>query len=296
MTAVDTRSTRVAFFGRVADELTRQDLSPRQFRATLASSARRAVQKEDGYFVFVDLPASPPSYDVDLTGDQFQPRRLSVAAPAVGTTEVIVAGEDELHVIVLRIDLPDRIEFAVLPFVPSVPQGVPVLSSGGAATTLLEPLEGVAIDGAELATIAGVAVDDTVRIVRSSRLLLRPGPYYPFPADTTVAAIHVVESTAGAEPIPGVQLQITQVNGAVVTSTMVAGATLFRTTSIVIGTDAARTALSNARGDAVFYYPSNTPVTALTLSVSKAGYLTQAVSVVVQPQARTSTVVQLVRS
>jgi len=87
-----------------------------------------------------------------------------------------------------------------------------------------------------------------------------------------------------------------------VTPVVVDGVTLFRAdlpptpTPFMIGTLEALGTFTNARGDAVFYYAANTPVTSLTLSVTKTGYVTQTTTVAVTAGARTSSVVQLVRS
>jgi hypothetical protein len=297
VTAVEMRVSRVVLYGRVADELTREDLTPRQYRATITASPRHPVQKEDGWFVFADLPAD--NYTIALAGPHFQRRRLAVTVPAVGSTEIVVPGEDDVQVIANNVVIPDRVEFARLPFVPRVADAAPVLVEGGAPTTLDESLEGVDVEGAVLSSLTGIAAGTALRIVRSSRLVLRPGPYYPFPESTTVVAFRVMDSTSAA-PVFGAQLAITQINGAVLSTSTVGGVTLFRAalppgpTPFMLGTDAARTTLTNERGDAVFYYPPNTPITALTVDITRTGYVTQAVTVVVQPGLRASRIVQLV--
>lgn len=304
MTAVDTRITQVAVFGRAADELTRTDLTPRQFRATV-DYPRAAIQKEDGHFVFADLPASPPNYQVELTGRAYQTRRLTVTNPGGATPlEINPDGEDELQVIATSIN-GNRVSFAALDFLPTISQGAQVIGEGGFATTLAETADGADADGVELTAVAGFAADRVLRVVRSRRLLLRPGPYYAFPEATTVVAIRVVEATINHEPIPDVSIEITAVNGAPVTPVVVAGVTFFRaelpaspapaTLAFLIGTQAARESFTNARGDAVFYYTPTTPVTSLTLDISKTGYVTQTSTVAVQQGERVFSSIQLVR-
>ena len=304
MSAVVVRTSQVAIVGRVADELTRADLNPRRYAASLVNHTRQAVQKEDGYFVFADLPASPPYYEVELVGRQFQTRRLDVTATGTSMVAIDSDGEDELQVIITHIDTTlSRVSFAAVPFTPPIAKNAEVFGEGGVATTLAETLEGADADGAVLASLTGVTVDQALRIVRSPRLLLRPGAYYPFPQSTTVAAIRVVDSLPGSELISGAALEITAVNSAPVASVLVDGVTLFRadlpttpTTPFMIGTRQALGTFTSARGDAVFYYPPTTPVTSLTLSVTKAGYVTQTPTVSVTPGARTASVIQLVRS
>lgn len=305
MIAVETRVSQVAIAGRVADELTREDLNPRRVHASLRNHPRQAVGKEDGYFVFADLPASPPAYEVELTGPQFQARRLTLTVSAGTALEVDLAGEDELQVIITDINS-DRVSFAAIPLVPTIDEGALVLGEGGFSTILDEPIEGVDVDGAELLSTTGLVVGQALRIIRSSRLLMRPGPYYPFPESTTVVALRVVESLPGNAPISDARIQITSVNGASVTSVVIDSVTLFRadlptggtppTTPFMIGTQAARATATNARGDAVFHYSRATPVTSLVVSVSKPGYVSQAQTVTVTPGARSSNRVQLVRS
>jgi hypothetical protein len=304
VTATVIRTSQVAIVGRVADELTRSDLNSRGYSASLRNHRRQAVQKEDGYFVFADLPASPPDYQVELAGRQFQTRRLDVTATGTSAVEIEEDGEDELQVIVTDIDVAlKRVSFATLPFTPSIAKNADVFGEGGVSTTLGESLEGVDADGAVLSSVTGISIDDALRIVRSTRLLLRPGPYYPFPESTTVAAIRVVDSLSGEEPIADAMLEISAVNGAAVAPVLVDGVTLFRaelpptpTTPFMIGTLQALGTFTNARGQAVFYYAPATPVTSLAVSVTKAGYVPQTATVAVTAGARTSSVVQLVRS
>jgi hypothetical protein len=300
MSALESRISQVAIFGRVADELTRADLGARRYQASLRNHRREAVRKHDGWFVFPDLMPSPPDYELELSGREFQGRTFTVSWPGPGPVAVEPAGEDELQIIVTAVN-GDRVSFASIPFLPHIPEAATVLAPGGFSTALAEALAGADIDGAELQAIGPIAVGDVLRIVRSTRVLLRPGPYYPFPENTTVVSIRTVEDTPGAEPVSAAQVRITAVNGTAVSAVVVDGVTLFRAdlpgpVPFLIGTDAARTTFTNVRGDAVFHYAPATPVTALTVSVSKNGYVTQSVIVAVQQADRTFEQVQLVRS
>ncbi len=306
MTPFENRERRLAFFGRAADGFTRQDLSPRRFRATLRNPPRRAAQKEDGHFVFANLTPSPPDYRIDLAGPEFQPRELLVPWPGPGPVEIRPPGEDEIHVVITGVNA-SRVTFASIEFLPPIALGAPVLGEGGFTTTLAAALEGNDVQEAELTSAAGLAAPQILRIVRSNRLVFRPGPYYPFPPGTTQAALRVVENTAGAPPIEDAQVRITAVNAAPVTPVNVGGVTLFQaslptppppgaTTPFLIGTDASRTLRTNARGDAVFYYSPATPVASLTLDVSRPGYVSQTPTIPVQTAERSFQLVSLVRS
>lgn len=302
MIALESRISRVALYGRVADELTRADLGVRRYRASLRNHRRVAVRKHDGWFAFPDLTPSPPGYELELSGREFQERTFTVTWPGPDAAALEPAGEDELQVIVTGVN-GDRVSFASIPYVAPIAEAASVLGPGGFATTLAEELAGADIDGAELDAIGPIAVGSVLRIVRSTRVLLRPGPYYNFSEGTTVVAIRVVEDAPSAAPVQAAQIRITAVDGAALSSVVVHGVTLFRTNlpgppvvAFLIGTDAARTTFTNARGDAVFYYAPVTPATTLTVSVSKTGYVTQSVTVPIQQSDRTFEQVQLVRS
>ncbi|MBS1824065.1 MAG: hypothetical protein JST93_01975 [Acidobacteria bacterium] len=299
------RETRLSLFGRAADELTRIDLNPRRFRAALRNHHRRAIQKEDGNFVFADLTPSVPNYEVELAGTEFLSRTLQLGWPGPGALEIAPPGEDELQVLITLVN-GNRVEFATIPFLPSIATGSAVFGENGFSTTLAAAVEGVDVQEAELAAVAGLAPGQALRIVRSRRVLCRPGPNYAFPAGTTLAALQVVDS-AGAGPLQGAQIRITHVNGAPLTTVNVGGVVLFQaalpappppanTTPFLLGTDAARSIETNTRGNAVFYYQQATPITSLTANVSLASYASQSIAVSVQPGSRTFQIVSLVRS
>jgi hypothetical protein len=300
MNGLDVHAVRVAVHGSVADELTRQSLSPRRFRATLAGGRQEGILKEDGHFVFVDLPASPPDYDIELSGREFQSRTLTASLPAVPPLELQAAGEDELHILVSAIDAgQNRVSFSTVEFVPVIAAGAPVLGPGGFATTLAQDLEGSSVQAADVQAVAGLAVGDPLRIIRSNRLVLRPGPYYPYPEDSTVAAFRVVENTLGEPPLAGAVLQITEVDGVAISTVSAGGLTLFTAnlaTPLMLGPEAARETRTNSRGDAVFYFPANTSATSLTASITLAGYTSQTVTLAVQAQQRRFLAVSLARS
>lgn len=310
MTAVETLIARVRFVGRVADALTRADLVPARYSATLRTHHRRAVQKHDGHFVFADvepLPAGAPGHVIELTSREFQRRRFTLPSTGSAVTEIATDGEDELQVIVTAVT-GNRAEFAPVPFVPVIAAGASVIGQGGFATTLAESLDGVDVDGAELVAAGGLAAGQALRIVRGRRLLLHPGPYYPFPPGTTIAALRVIEAPPAADPLADVPvadavIAITAVDGAAVSSVLVGGVTLFRATlptvpvtPFMIGTVEERRTVSNARGEAIFRFASNVPASALTVSVTKPGYVTATATLTVTAGQRTSRVVSLTRA
>jgi hypothetical protein len=299
-TAVEVRTTRVSFHGRVADELTRQSLSARRFSAALTGHRQRALLKDDGHFVFVNLPASPPPYEIELSGREFQSRTLTASLPAAPPLEVQAPGEDELPVLIAAVDVAQsRVTFSAVTFLPVIRAGATVLGPGAFSTTLAQDLEGSSADEAILQSVAGLAPGDPLRIVRSARLMLRPGPAYPYPAGTTIAAFRVGEATADNPPLPDALLQITTVDAAPLSTVSAGGLTLFTANlgvPLMLGPTAARETRTNSRGEGVFYFPGNTPITSLTVSVALAGYVAQNVTLPIEAQQRRFLSVQLVRS
>ena len=305
MISFETRRSQVCLFGRVADELTRTDLTARAFDARLRNHQREAVRKDDGHFVFTDLTPSPPPFEVELSGRGYQTRSLNASWP--GPNPVAIAGEDELHVIVTNV-VGNTISFAPIAFVPTIEAGSQVFGEAGFTTTLAQDLEGEDVQAADLVGALAALTGTMLRIVRSNRLLLRPGATYPFPDRTTIAAFRVVDSATN-NPLEGALVDITAVNATAIASAAVGGVTLFRAdvpgipppplpppVPVMIGSSAARGALTDERGNAVFYFPEVTPVTSLTVSVSLTGYVTQARTLAVQAGTRSFDLVQLVRS
>lgn len=300
---VDSRSTRVSFFGRFADELSRGDISKGSFQVSLNGSSRKPHLKDDGFFVFSDLRPSPPAYVLKATSSLYQDKSFSAALPANTMVELSFPGEDELIVIVTNVDAgQSRVNFNNIAFLPPISEGAAVHGPVGFSATLAETLEGNDVDFALLSSVAGLNNGDTLRIVRSPRMLLRPGPYYQFPAGTTVLALSVVENTPGAEPVAGAQMQITHVNAQPVNGVNVGGVNLNRAElpgvppiPVMLGPAEAVITRSNTRGHAIFYYPQNSPITALTISISKLGYVTTNVTAAVTAGQRTQQTIPLPR-
>ena len=299
MIVLESRVSTLSVAGRVADELTRADIGPRRFTARLRGNQRSALLKQDGSFAFADV-APPGSYTLELSGPEFQSRELS--AVVIATLVTRFPGEDELHVIVTDLPGGNRVTFAPLAFVPTIPADAAVRGPGAFATTLAEDVEGSTVNGADLQSVAGLAVGDELRIVRSDRLLLRPGPYYRCPAGMTIVALRVRENVTDGAPIADAVIDIDDANGTALTSTTVDGVDLFRAdlppagggaaTPFMFGPRAAIRARTNARGDAVFYYAASTPLTSLTITAT-AGARTATVTASVVAGERTFTDIPL---
>ena len=138
-------------------------------------------------------------------------------------------------------------------------------------------------------------------IVRSPNLLVQPGPYYAFPAETTVVAMHVVENEPDEPAIANATVAVTQVDGAAPVAVTVGTLPLSRFAltaspgaTLVLDADD-RSTTTNDGGHAVFYFSGSTPLTSLTVDVSKAGFQTATVTINVTTKARTFKKVPLTR-
>lgn len=271
-------TTRVSLHGRLADDLTRATVPGRHFQATVTGSTEPALRKEDGHFVFVDLQPSPTSYEIRLDAPGYQRRVVQASISAVGPVEVAFPGEDELIVIVTAVDAVNRrVSFDAVPFLPTIRADSQVFGPAAFNATLDDALEGGDVQFATLSTVAGLALGDLLRIVRSANLIVKPSSYYRFDPDMTLVAIKVVENTADDPPLSDVALAIDQVSAQPLTPVTVGGVVIHTVAlgpvTLPLGPDRAIHATTNARGDAIFYYRPDTPVTSLRVNVTKAGYV-----------------------
>jgi hypothetical protein len=303
----ESRSSRVSFFGRFSDELSRDDIAKGTFQVSLNGSLRTPHFKDDGFFVFSDLKPSPPTYALEATSALYQSKSFSRVLPANTMVELSFPGEDELIVLSTTIDAAqNRVNFANIPFLRPIDQGAAVLGPLGFSAALAVAIEGNDVDFALLDSVVGLNSGDPIRIVRSTRMLLRPGPYYQFPARTTLLALSVVETAPGTEPVGGARIEITQVNGQAVNPVVVGGLSLNRVDvpatvvgdppiPVLLGPAEAVVTRSNTRGHAIFYYQETTPITAVTIAISKAGYVTTTVTEALTPSQRTQQTIPLPR-
>jgi hypothetical protein len=285
MSTFESRTTRVSFFGRVADEPTRRSVQRGSFRVALDHNGREPIYKDDGSFAFTDLAPQPTPYTFTMVGRSYRSRELTASLPTVDPVSLARGGEDELYVSITSVDgIQNRIDFAQIPFLPSIEAGAAVIGPGGFTAALQETIEGENVDFAVLSSIVGLAPGDVVRIVRSDRLLLRAGPYYPFSEPATVLSARFVESSPDAHPVAGVTMTVDQVNGVATTTVSVGGTLLHRVAlpggTVVLGPLDAVETRSNPRGEALLDFPAHLPVNSLRVQVGHPGYvpITQVVS------------------
>lgn len=299
MVSTDQITSRVSFFGRLADEVTRGVVPSSGFSATIDGLGQDALHKDDGYFVFADVPPSATPYTIYIDGAAYQTRTFGAALPADTAVELTAGGEDELFVTVDSVSvLERRINFAAIAFVPTIDAGADVFGPGGLTSMLDEPLEGSAVDFAIVDDANGFAAGNVLRIVRSPRLLLRPGPSYTFPSDATVVAVKTIEDDPDDTPIEGVSVTIDRVNGQPLQTVTIGGVDLAHlpSESLIIGTTAALETLTTARGQAVYHFPSDTTVTELRVALAKSGYVATSATISVAATERMLETVTLQRA
>jgi|SRR5882672_2421011 len=279
MRATETRTSQLSFFGRLADDLTRKVILPPDMIAVLEKDGTPSLKKSDGYFAFADLAPSSAEYRIQVGGTAFQNRTVAKALPSVASIEVTFAGEDELYLTIVDVTAAQsRVTFDPIDAVPPVEAGAVVLGQSGFSATLVETLEGPNLTFAVLSSVAGLAANQLVRIIRSKNLLVRPGPYYSFPAGVTVVALKVVAGDQDGAPIPGARIDISKINGSAGSVVDVAGLNLNvfdlggGPRSALLLDDDDKTATTNERGDAVFYIAGAKSITSVVLTVSKSQF------------------------
>ncbi len=300
----DTFTGTLSFFGRLSDELTREVVLPRDFRVRVAGvgAARAEAQyKSDGYFCLQDLKVAAASYQLEMSSSLYQPRTFLKSLPTPAPVELSYGGEDELYVVVKTVNGGAKtVGFDKIPFLPTVPKGAPVIGQGGFATTMREALEGVDAVTASLDSVAGLLPGQLLRMVRSRSLLAKPGPYYPFPAGTTRVHVKVVQDAPGEEPIGSALLLVQSLESVAVAGTLVDGVEIKTVTlpgpapQLVLGTGRDLETRTDARGQAVLFFPGHWPITTCAVTVSAAGHVTKTVNLTLTAAERTLASVKLV--
>jgi hypothetical protein len=290
MTA-DRVTTRLSFFGRLTDDLTRRMLVPAEMAVSVDEDSRPPLYKDDGHFAFIDLAPSATDYHFRVGGVGYQTRTVAKSLPTTTPVEVTYPGEDELYVSLTAAPNPQhRITFEAVPFVPTIRTGAQVFGQGGFIATLAEALEGQKVTTAVLSASAGLATGQLLRIVRGSSLVLRRAPSATFSNDVTVVAFQVVENVPAEPAIAGATIELTQVNGAGPTAVAVGSLTLRRFTisgtSVLVLDDGGRFTTSDHRGAAVLVLPGDKAVTSVRVAVSRPQFVAAAVTIAVTVKTR----------
>jgi|RhiMetdeSRZDD1v2_1073273.scaffolds.fasta_scaffold105406_4 hypothetical protein len=299
MAIAERHTSRLTFFGRLADDLTRRTVTAADVSVTLVEGDISALQKDDGHFAFADTEPSSTDYHIRVTGGAYETRVFASKLLATTPKPITFEGEDEVYVVIATIvNAPKRVTFASIPFLPPIDAGASVVGEGGFTAKLGEPIGGQTVQSVVLDSIGGLNPGQLLRISRSSNLLLRAGPYASFSSAHTVIALRIAENTSDEAPIPGAVVTVTELNGAAPTNVSVGSVTL-RNFAVGGGTlvldDLHRTTASNDRGDAVLYFPGEAALTSARLDVSHAQFQTTSVTFAVTAKSRTFTKVLLTK-
>ncbi|HKC13051.1 MAG TPA: hypothetical protein VKI41_13540 [Vicinamibacteria bacterium] len=302
-TSIDTFIGTLSFFGRLSDELTREVIPPRDYRVRVPGvsvpSLAEAQYKSDGFFCFQDLKVSATGYQLEMTSPLYQPRSFLKTLPTSAPVELTYGGEDEVYVLIKTVNGGGKtVGFDKIPFLTPVPKGTPVIGEGGFATTVRETLEGVDVATASLESVAGLLPGQLLRMVRSRSLLAKPGPYYPFPPGTTRVHVKVVEDAPGQATLGSAQLLLQSVEtvapvGTVVDGVEIKTVTLPGPTPLILGTGRDLETRTDARGQAVFFFPGHWPITTCVVAVTAAGHASKTVTLALTAKQRTLATVKL---
>jgi hypothetical protein len=299
ISVAERHTTQLTFFGRLADDLTRRTVTPAEVSVTLVESGVRALLKDDGHFAFADTEPASTDYHIRVAGDAYETRVFAAKLLALAPKQIAADGEDQLYVVVSTIvNAQKRVTFTSIPFLPAIDAGASVVGEGGFTAKLAEPIGGQAVQNAVLDSVAGLGQGQLLRIARGPNLLLRAGPYATFSSALTVVALRIAENTSDEAPIPGAVVTVTELNGAA-PATVALGSLSVRNFTVgggaVVLDDLHRTTTSNARGDAVLYFPGEAALTSVRLDLSHPKYQTGNVTFAVTAKSRTFTNVLLTK-
>ena len=284
MVTTEKRVGRLSFFGRTADALTRKVIDVRNIRVSVEETSTTPLYKQDGFFAIADLEHTALDYRISIESFSYQTKTVLKSLPGPEHEELAYDGEDEFFIVINSTDSGEStVSFAKIPFVPFIAKGSKVIGEIDFTTELADDLGGDDVVLAKLVDLGNLDSGQLLRFVRSNHLLLKPGPYYPFSSDMKIAALKVVKDTAGDPPIEAAKITITKVNDKPIATTSV-GMLAIKTVVLesgpqpkieIMGTEEDIQVYTNARGDAVFYYPLGSQVNELTMTVVRGGFVTK---------------------
>lgn len=298
----DNITSTLSFFGRLTDALRRETVGPSEYRAVLAGLEKDAMRKPDGYFVFQNLKPSPVDYAIRISGSAYQERGFKRNLPTPDPVELAFPGEDEFYLGIKSVNAAaNTVVFDKVPFLHRIAKGSRVSGQAGFISALAEDLQGVDATTAKLASVAGLAPGQLLRILRSRSLLAKPGPYYPFPPGSTLLHVKANEDMPGESALEGALIRIQSLNGLAPATTVVDGLALRHLTLpappnpiLVLGPQWELETRSDSRGQAVFHFPGHWPLSAVQIEVSHPGHVSKVVPLALVAGQRTLAAVKLV--
>jgi len=295
-------SQKTSLVAQVIEDVSYEPLADQRFQAELVGTGKAPHYKDSGYFAFGDL--LPGDYQLRIVADRFQTQQLPVTIPAAPVVfvpgekklpklleRIIFAqpGDNELVVIVKTVNAPSKlITFDAVTLPRPINVGALVLVNGS-KLTLDARLDAGTVASARLDSVAGIAPDAIVRIVRDRSIRLRFDPYYPAPAELTRIVGAVSLNNQPGVPLENALVRITKVDGKAVTVADVDGAriasVILGANKVILGTESDIQTTANARGDYNLYF-SRADFPNVTLEASLAGFKKISADVTINPLAR----------
>jgi hypothetical protein len=262
----------------LADDLTREVIPYKAFQVSINGIKKQPLYKEDGYFVFSDIEESDDEYEFHLTSKHYQTRIIKKNLITNSPVELTYDGEDELYVFIKGVQdsTEKKVTFNKIAFLKTIPEGSLVIGQGGFSSKLTETIEGEDVEFAILENVSGLSAGKILRFIRSNNMVMRASSYSPFEKETTLLSLKFIEDDPAETPITTVKVEIKKVNDLPIVSVPIGTLEIKTVTlagqELVLGTVNDITTYSNPRGDCIFYYSPETPITKLTLKITKDGF------------------------
>jgi len=201
-----------------------------------------------------------------------------------------VPGDNELAVVVRNVNpVTRRVLFDPVALAQPIYAGAPAKSTS-LSTILTEQLDAGKVTGAKLASVAGLAPESILRLVRASSIRLRFDPYHQFPTAITrvVGRISLAEDPSVA--LAAARIRLLQVNGVAISLDTIADADIANVQiagrRMILGSGTDVITESNASGDYILYFPTDGFFQSLAVEASLAGYQTASAGTLIQPGER----------
>jgi len=266
-------SQHIALAGQVIEDVTYEELGPRQYQVSIRGLDKTAQYKRGGFFAFSDL--APGDYTLLITGERFQTEQYALTLP-LNPTFLRQPGDNDTVVKVKSINTSNNhVSFDPVILPKEIRAGAPVIGQQFGAT-LAAPLSAGEVTSARLSTVDALAQGDFLRFVRDSSIRLRFDPYYLLPSGFTRIVGQVTLDGAPEIALSGAEVRLTRVNDEPV-ATLQLGDAEFATvrldgTDIVLGALKDTRTLTNARGDYNLYFSDRLNFQSVTLEVTLAAY------------------------